>query len=249
MIKFFRRIRQNLLMQNKTGKPAYRTGRYFKYAIGEILLVIIGILIAVSINGWNEDRKLAIEEQSLLKDLKQEMDLNLKTLKIVIAQHEESLEAAEEMMILFKDRDAFNKMPTKTFSELTWKMEKNSTYDPQNGILNSLINSGRLSLFSNKELKYLLASFKELTVDAFEDTHAIQKQRPPLVHKFYLSGYEKKNGKIISYNFKQIYDNEEFRLYTWLYFIVTRKGGLTEERNLKLELEKIMNLINQEIKK
>jgi hypothetical protein len=230
-------------MENKTGK-------YFKYAIGEILLVIIGILIAVSINGWNEDRKLAIEEQSLLKDLKQEMELNLKSLEIVIEQHEESFKAAEEMMKLFDDRDAFNKMPEETFAQLTWKMETNSTYDPQNGILNSLINSGRLSLFSNKELKYLLASFKELTVDAFEDTHAIQKERPPLMHKSYLGGYEKKNGKIISYyNFKQRYDNEEFRLYTWLYFIVTRRGGLTEERNLKLELEKIINLINQEIKK
>ena len=47
MIKFFRKIRQNLLMENKTSK-------YFKYAIGEILLVVIGILIALSINNWNE---------------------------------------------------------------------------------------------------------------------------------------------------------------------------------------------------
>jgi len=229
-------------MENKTGK-------YFKYAIGEILLVIIGILIAVSINGWNEDRKLAIEEQSLLKDLKQEMDLNLKSLEIVIAQHEESFKAAEEMMKLFDDRDAFDKMPAESFGELSGKMETNSTYDPQSGILNSLINSGRLSLFSNKELKYLLASFKELTVDAFEDTHAIQKERPPLMHKSYLGGYQKKNGKIISYDLKQKYDNEEFRLYTFLYFIVTRRGGLQEERLLKKELEKIINLINQEIKK
>jgi len=50
MIKFFRKIRQNLLMENKTGK-------YFKYAIGEIVLVVIGILIALGINNWNENRK------------------------------------------------------------------------------------------------------------------------------------------------------------------------------------------------
>jgi len=49
MIKFFRKIRQNLLMENKTGK-------YFKYAIGEIVLVVIGILIALQINNWNEKR-------------------------------------------------------------------------------------------------------------------------------------------------------------------------------------------------
>jgi len=50
MIKFFRKIRQNLLMENKTGK-------YLKYAIGEIVLVVIGILIALQINNWNEERK------------------------------------------------------------------------------------------------------------------------------------------------------------------------------------------------
>ena len=50
MIKFFRKIRQNLLMENKTGK-------YFKYAVGEIILVVIGILIALQINNWNENRK------------------------------------------------------------------------------------------------------------------------------------------------------------------------------------------------
>jgi len=50
MIKFFRKIRQNLLSEGKTGK-------YLKYAIGEIVLVVIGILIALQINNWNENRK------------------------------------------------------------------------------------------------------------------------------------------------------------------------------------------------
>ncbi len=59
MIKFFRKIRQNLLMENKTGK-------YFKYAIGEIVLVVIGILIALQINNWNGRRH---EQKSLEKDL------------------------------------------------------------------------------------------------------------------------------------------------------------------------------------
>ena len=46
MIKFFRKIRYNLMSENNTGK-------YLKYAIGEILLVVIGILIALQINNWN----------------------------------------------------------------------------------------------------------------------------------------------------------------------------------------------------
>mgnify|MGYP000731225644 CR=1 FL=1 len=50
MIKFFRKIRYNLMSEN-------RTGRYLKYAIGEIILVVIGILIALQINNWNEHKK------------------------------------------------------------------------------------------------------------------------------------------------------------------------------------------------
>ena len=50
MIKFFRKIRRNLLSEGKTGK-------YLKYALGEIILVVIGILIALSINNWNQERQ------------------------------------------------------------------------------------------------------------------------------------------------------------------------------------------------
>ena len=63
MIKFFRHIRKSLLSEGKTGK-------YLKYAIGEILLVVIGILIALSINNWNEDRKQRKEEIEILKEVK-----------------------------------------------------------------------------------------------------------------------------------------------------------------------------------
>ena len=62
MIKFFRKIRQNLLMENKTGK-------YFKYAIGEIVLVVIGILIALSISNWNENRKNSQSETVFLEGI------------------------------------------------------------------------------------------------------------------------------------------------------------------------------------
>ncbi len=70
MIKFLRRIRLQLISENKTGK-------YLKYAIGEIVLVVIGILIALSINNWNENRKLQNEELKLLFDIKTNLETNL----------------------------------------------------------------------------------------------------------------------------------------------------------------------------
>jgi hypothetical protein len=66
MIKFFRKIRQNLLEQNKIGS-------YLKYAIGEIFLVVIGILIALQINNANEAHKAKRSEQIVLKNLIQDL--------------------------------------------------------------------------------------------------------------------------------------------------------------------------------
>lgn len=59
MLKLFRNIRKKLLQEGKTAS-------YIKYAIGEIFLVVIGILIALSINNWNEKRKNQVFEEEIL---------------------------------------------------------------------------------------------------------------------------------------------------------------------------------------
>ena len=85
MFKLFRKIRYNLMKQNKTS-------RYFKYALGEIVLVVIGILIALQINNWNENRKnrqfeseiITLINDNLLKD-STSLTLELKKSKIALA--------------------------------------------------------------------------------------------------------------------------------------------------------------------
>ena len=74
MIKFFRRIRQNLIMENRTGK-------YLKYAIGEIILVVIGILIALQINTWNQNYKDSKEEYFVLEKLQENVKTDTVNLK------------------------------------------------------------------------------------------------------------------------------------------------------------------------
>jgi hypothetical protein len=69
MIKFFRKIRQKMLTENKFSK-------YLIYAIGEIVLVVIGILIALSINNWNEQEKLNSKELAILTELQSALNSN-----------------------------------------------------------------------------------------------------------------------------------------------------------------------------
>jgi hypothetical protein len=74
MIKFFRKIRYDLMEKSKTGK-------YLKYALGEIILVMIGILLALQINNWNENRKDNLKEIANLKSLKSELEISIEEVK------------------------------------------------------------------------------------------------------------------------------------------------------------------------
>ena len=80
MIPVFRKIRKKMADDNKPLK-------YLRYAIGEILLVVIGILIALSINNWNESQKMNKWEQRFLIDLKSELKSNLIQLERIDTNH------------------------------------------------------------------------------------------------------------------------------------------------------------------
>ncbi len=100
MIKFFRRIRQRLLSESKFSK-------YLLYAIGEIVLVVIGILIALQINNWNEAKNINEAKTKTLQHIKKEILSNQKFIESVDAYHE---------MV----RDTLKKIkPPKTEEELT----------------------------------------------------------------------------------------------------------------------------------
>jgi len=79
MFKLFRKIRYDLMEKNKTG-------RYLKYAIGEIVLVVIGILIALQINNWNENRKERQIEEKILKEIYANLESDITNLKLKIEE-------------------------------------------------------------------------------------------------------------------------------------------------------------------
>ena len=73
MFTFLRKIRKSLIESSSARKPASPSGRYLLYAMGEIALVVIGILIALQINNWNQNSNHRAEERRILVDLKEEV--------------------------------------------------------------------------------------------------------------------------------------------------------------------------------
>jgi uncharacterized membrane protein YgaE (UPF0421/DUF939 family) len=86
MIKFFRKIRQNMLTKNKTGT-------YFKYAIREIVLVMIGILLALQVSNWNQERKDRISKRKLLDNIYRDFIQNKVSFDALKAIHYRGLKA------------------------------------------------------------------------------------------------------------------------------------------------------------
>ena len=124
MIKFFRQIRLDLMEKNKTGKPALPVGRYFKYAIGEIVLVVIGILIALSINNWNEERKTDKQIQLLMNSLVEAIKQDIRYLNKTANLHEFR---SNSLMYLLKF--SRNALETPSPSKPIDKLENNSIWE------------------------------------------------------------------------------------------------------------------------
>jgi len=151
MIKYFRKIRQNLLSEGKTGK-------YLKYAIGEIVLVVIGILIALSINNWNENAKNKRLETSYLirisKDLENDLLEFEKTKEIAQQRNDRVIflqHAIEVVDLVHKSPDYFvNSIVIAGY-----------TYRPSisNHRFDELKSSGRLALIQNEELRVSIAKY------------------------------------------------------------------------------------------
>ncbi len=156
MIKFFRHIRKRLLTENKPLK-------YARYAIGEILLVVIGILIALSINNWNEGRKDNLKEQAILNQLQEEYTANLKQLEAKMQMRSTVVKSG---LSVLKYMNTPKFVPRDSVILQLGYINNDATFDP---IKNDLISSGNIRLIRNEKLRRLLSSWSS-------DVMAVQEQ-------------------------------------------------------------------------
>ena len=147
MIKFFRHIRQNLIMENKTGK-------YFKYAFGEIILVVIGILIALQINNWNTSRLNDIKEKQYLNNIIDDIKTQRLLVEDQVTHNSKMRQQCEKALIHLssnhRDADSLNVYLT----DITRKK-----YEVNDTTFKDLKSSGNILLIKDSDLKKKIISF------------------------------------------------------------------------------------------
>ena len=143
MIKFFRKIRQRLLTENKFSK-------YLLYAIGEIILVVIGILIALQINNSNEINKQRAKEVQFLKNLKSDLIFEQSELERYIGIRENIVSSAQTALEHFNGKPVEN---IQMFNYHTFNVGIWQEFQRNNNTFIELLNSGNFTIISNDSIK------------------------------------------------------------------------------------------------
>jgi len=156
MIRIFRTLRQRLLPEN-------RASRYLLYALGEIVLVVIGILIALQVNTWNEERKLDKERVAILQNLRIDLANDIENYKMNIVRLEQRQQIANEVL------EIFEQLPSEIDSSDTARklliLGYIEEHNPSFATYNEIQGSGKLGLLESNELKTELANYRS----AFEN--------------------------------------------------------------------------------
>ena len=153
MIRFFRNIRQKLAAENKVAK-------YLRYAIGEILLVVIGILIALQINNWNENRKNAAVEKEIISNLNDEFQQNKlihNELSDILLKSNNS--CYQLMNLMNKEKNFISNYNIDSL--IYWSIEF-ASFNPSNNVLTEILQSGRSGLIKNKKLINSLFDWQQI---------------------------------------------------------------------------------------
>jgi hypothetical protein len=205
MIKFFGKTRRQLIVENKPERAAGRFSKYLLYAVGEIVLVVIGILIALQVNNWNEERKYKKEGTQIEHELYTEFLDN----RVVLKERIDALESANQsvravLSYMNKDQEIIQNV---NMDSIITNSLKYGNYNPSNSTIQELIGSGRLNFVSNKQLKGNLYKWLQLLNDTDEDFKNQDQQATTLLMPYFTRHISIKN--LNSFNNMDINDKSE----------------------------------------
>ncbi len=165
MIKFFRHIRQTLIMENKTGNPTSAkttAGTYLKYALGEIVLVVIGILIALQINNWNQSRLERIEEKNILSKLHDEFLENKTEVAKSVGLYKGAMDANLVLMSLMGSNA--NILQKHNLDSLFYESLPSLQIVFSDNTIKNIVQTGKLDIIKNPEIIQLINQWEAQTL-------------------------------------------------------------------------------------
>lgn len=186
MIKFFRKIRYDLLLKNKTGK-------YLQYAIGEIFLVVVGILIALSINNWSDSKKTQAKVNAFVSSLKSDLVNDLATISEVIEVQEQRLKALEDAIAL-GNAPALQELLAQEQPEAI-NIGRNWTFFPVAGAYKAATGTGLIESLPNDKLKKDIINLYEYNYNRINYNGQLSDDRNELLEwesRMYASYAERK---------------------------------------------------------
>lgn len=240
MIKLFRKIRQNLLAEGKTTK-------YFKYAIGEIVLVVIGILIAFSINNWNEQRKYKNLEVSMLIEIRASFQESLQEINDMIQINEKYVENYTILLEYSNNKLPYDQSLDSYFGQLEYWASPYFNYSA----FETLKTLGA-ELISNDSLKKRIIRMYDRDLEFLVNDYDKSEWNysTAVVHPFFSKNLERdiKNNNALANDYNELMKNAEFKnIITSL--IVMRSNGVRRSQDLKLTLVNLIEDISREIEK
>ncbi|KAA3641408.1 MAG: hypothetical protein DWP95_06895 [Proteobacteria bacterium] len=186
MINFFRKIRKNLLNEGKTG-------RYLKYAIGEILLVVIGILIALQINNWNQELNNRHKERVYLKRLVSDLEQQDQLLDEHLGYEHDYSNMGQDVLRFYATNKTFYE-PHETLPKLS-KLTERRTFNPIMNTFQELIATGNIELISNEGTKINVTNYyhelqRVTLVVGYNNIHIIDGIYQPEILKHVITLYQ-----------------------------------------------------------
>lgn len=163
MLRFFRTLRQRLLAEN-------RVSRYLLYAVGEILLVVIGILLALQINAWNDVRLERKASLAFYANTRQQL---LEDRRNIVEQIAYNNQFTEQFTIAIELIGRGDRKEADSLATIAVNLMDYSDFDRQGNIYETMVNSGDIRLIQNPEIKEELRSIEEtyLYINRMESIH------------------------------------------------------------------------------
>ena len=250
-----------MLTENKISK-------YLIYAIGEIVLVVMGILIALSINNWNERQKEKREEYLAIKSLHSEFMESRELFDQSQRKNEMIFGGMKYLLKILDEKRANERLADSIYINLNTSSWSSGTFEPSRGIVNALINSGKQNIISNEKLRALLVQWNDQVIN-FQNTQRLAQDYEftylfPLISKA-----TKLPSKLKQYSSSALYDQsdlnygevdlnilntKEFYNYLnqcWVYslVIVANDERRNKGKEMQEALDNIISLIEKEIEK